>query len=85
MTRRGFTLLEVVLSLSLVVFFLSILFPFYRNCMAQRRHSLTAVQEAHLAGQAGFHLVRLGPRILRAETAGLAATAAIMDRLGEWD
>lgn len=41
--------------------------------------------EAHLAGQSGFHLVRLGPRLLRAETAGLAVTAAIMDRLGEWD
>lgn len=41
--------------------------------------------EAGLAGLAGFHLIRLGPRLLRAETAGLAAAAAIMDRLGEWD
>ena len=47
--RRGFTLLEVMLSLSLVVLFLSILFQFYRNTMEHRQRGLTAVQEAHLA------------------------------------
>lgn len=41
--------------------------------------------EAELAGQAGFYLIRLGPRLLRAETASLAATAVIMAHLGEWD
>jgi 16S rRNA (uracil1498-N3)-methyltransferase len=42
-------------------------------------------EEAAAAQQAGFHVVKLGPRILRAETAGLAAAAAIMYELGEWD
>lgn len=43
-----------------------------------------APQEAQQAQQAGAHLVRLGPRILRAETAGLAACAAILYELEEW-
>lgn len=47
--RRGFTLLEVMLSLSLVVLLLSILFQFYRNTMEHRQRGLAAVQEAHLA------------------------------------
>ncbi len=42
-------------------------------------------EEAALARQAGLELVRLGPRILRAETAGLAACSAIFYALGEWD
>ena len=37
------------------------------------------------AGQAGFSGVRLGPRILRTETAGLAALAAIQALWGDWD
>jgi 16S rRNA (uracil1498-N3)-methyltransferase len=41
-------------------------------------------EEAATAQQLGFQAVKLGPRILRAETAGLAATAAIMHELGEW-
>lgn len=40
--------------------------------------------EARLAGEAGAKLVALGPRILRAETAGLAACAAILYELDEW-
>jgi 16S rRNA (uracil1498-N3)-methyltransferase len=40
--------------------------------------------EAALAQEAGAHLVKLGPRILRAETAGLAVCAAILYELGEW-
>lgn len=42
-------------------------------------------EEAVLARQAGIHLVTLGPRILRAETAGLAVCSAILYELGEWD
>lgn len=41
--------------------------------------------EAELAGQAGVRPVTLGPRIFRAETAGLAACAAILYELGEWE
>lgn len=41
-------------------------------------------EEVATAQQLGFQTVKLGPRILRAETAGLAATAAIMYELGEW-
>jgi 16S rRNA (uracil1498-N3)-methyltransferase len=44
-----------------------------------------ASEEAQLAGQLGFQLVKLGPRLLRAETAGLVAAAAIFYQLGEWD
>ena len=32
---------------------------------------------------AGFHGLRLGPRILRTETAGLAAIAALQARFGD--
>ena len=41
-------------------------------------------QEAAWVREAGGEVVKLGPRILRAETAGLAACAAIMYELGEW-
>lgn len=41
--------------------------------------------EAALARQSGLELVTLGPRILRAETAGLAACAAIFYEMGDWD
>jgi 16S rRNA (uracil1498-N3)-methyltransferase len=41
--------------------------------------------EATMAREAGAHLVKLGPRILRAETAGLAVSAAILYELDEWD
>ena len=37
------------------------------------------------AGLAGCHGVRLGPRILRTETAGLAALAAMQALWGDWD
>jgi len=40
-------------------------------------------QEATLAERYGVRLVGLGPRILRAETAGLVAAAAILYHLGE--
>lgn len=40
--------------------------------------------EAALAQEAGAHLVKLGPRILRAETAGLGVCAAVLYELGEW-
>jgi len=33
---------------------------------------------------AGFHAIRLGPRILRTETAGLGAVAAMMALWGDW-
>jgi len=40
--------------------------------------------EAALARRTGCHIVTLGPRILRAETAGLAACSAIFYQTGEW-
>lgn len=43
---------------------------------------LTEIEVAQ-AGQAGFTAVRLGPRILRAETAGLAAMAALQATSGD--
>ncbi len=39
--------------------------------------------EVAQAARAGLHLVSLGPRILRAETAGIAASAIILYALGE--
>ena len=47
--RRAFTLLEVILALSLLVFLLTILFQFYSNVMRNRQRGLISVQEAHLA------------------------------------
>lgn len=43
-----------------------------------------APEEADLAQAAGIRLVKLGPRILRAETAGLAVCAALLYELGAW-
>ncbi len=40
--------------------------------------------EAALVGDAGGHVIKLGPRILRAETAGLAVCAAIFYQMDEW-
>ena len=42
-------------------------------------------QEADSAAEAGARLVTLGPRILRAETAGLAVCAALLYHLNEWE
>jgi 16S rRNA (uracil1498-N3)-methyltransferase len=39
--------------------------------------------ELELARQAGFHVASLGPRILRAETAPLAAMAILQNRFGD--
>ncbi len=47
--RRAFTLLEVILAMSLMVFFLAILFQFYRNTLASRQRGMASIQEAHLA------------------------------------
>ncbi len=41
-------------------------------------------QEVIAAGQAGFQAVRLGPRVLRTETAGLAALAALQLLWGDF-
>ena len=41
-------------------------------------------EEAQLAHRFGAGLVKLGPRILRAETAGITVCAAILYELGEW-
>lgn len=41
-------------------------------------------QEIIAAEQAGFQAVRLGPRVLRTETAGLAALAALQAIWGDW-
>ena len=37
------------------------------------------------AGRGGFTGVRLGPRILRTETAGVAALAAVQTLWGDWN
>ncbi len=47
--RRGFTLLEVILALFLLVFFLGTLFQFYHQCMTNRSRGLAAVKEIELA------------------------------------
>ena len=44
-----------------------------------------AVEELEQARQAGWFCVGLGPRILRTETAGLAALAAIMYEFDAWE
>ncbi len=41
-------------------------------------------QEIIAAEHAGFQAVRLGPRVLRTETAGLAALAALQAMWGDW-
>ena len=41
-------------------------------------------QEIAAATQVGFQAVRLGPRVLRTETAGLAAIAALQTLWGDW-
>ena len=40
--------------------------------------------ELELAARAGYEPARLGPRVLRTETAGLAALAALQARAGDW-
>lgn len=47
--RRAFTLLEVILALSLLVLFMGVLFQFYHNSLRNRQRGLASVQEAHLA------------------------------------
>ena len=42
-------------------------------------------EEADLARRHGVQTVSLGRRILRAETAAIAAVAAVIYELGEWD
>lgn len=42
-----------------------------------------ATKEAALAQECGIRLVTLGPRILRAETAGVVASAIVLSELGE--
>ncbi len=71
-----------------------LLLPAARTCLpatlAGSRATLMVGPEGGLsetevaqAGQAGFTAVRLGPRILRAETAGLAAMAALQAMSGD--
>lgn len=40
-------------------------------------------EEVHMARQAGFAVVGFGPRILRSETAGIAAVAVLQSRWGD--
>jgi 16S rRNA (uracil1498-N3)-methyltransferase len=42
-----------------------------------------AAEEVDLARQAGAQVVSLGPRVLRAETAGVVAAALVLYELGE--
>jgi 16S rRNA (uracil1498-N3)-methyltransferase len=61
------------------------------DCQAAPRSVLVAIgpeggwseQEVHQARQAGFVAVRFGPRILRTDTAGIAALAVIQNRWGD--
>ena len=41
-------------------------------------------RELEAAARGGWTRVRLGPRVLRTETAGLAVLAALQDRWGDW-
>lgn len=41
-------------------------------------------RDVHLLQTAGFKGLSLGPRILRTETAGIAAIAALQSRFGDW-
>jgi 16S rRNA (uracil1498-N3)-methyltransferase len=41
--------------------------------------------EVEFAREAGAEMVSLGPRILRSETAGIVASALVLDALGELD
>jgi 16S rRNA (uracil1498-N3)-methyltransferase len=41
--------------------------------------------EVAMVREGGGQIVKLGPRILRAETAGLAVCSAILYEMGEWD
>ncbi len=41
-------------------------------------------EEVNLAEKKGAHIVTLGPRILRCETAPVAAVSAVMYELGDW-
>jgi type II secretory pathway pseudopilin PulG len=47
--RTAFTLLEVILALSLLVLVLGFLFQFYYNSMNHRQRSVASTSEAHLA------------------------------------
>jgi len=44
-----------------------------------------SARDLELLGTAGFAGARLGPRVLRTETAGLAAIAALQSRYGDFD
>ena len=41
-------------------------------------------EESVLAKENGYHMVTLGKRILRAETAGISLLAVVAQALGEW-
>ena len=43
-----------------------------------------APEETALADAAGFRAIRLGPRVLRTETAGMAAVAALQTLWGDF-
>lgn len=49
MKRRAFTLLEVIVAMSLMIFLLSVLFQFYRNSLVSRQRGVTSMREAHTA------------------------------------
>lgn len=49
MRRHAFTLLEVVLALTLMIFLLSTLMGFYYNSMRYRDRGLSTIKEAHMA------------------------------------
>lgn len=73
-----------------------LLMPGASQSLAQAAHGQTALalgvgpeggfdeRETALASALGFQAVHLGPRILRTETAGLAAMAALQAQAGDW-
>jgi 16S rRNA (uracil1498-N3)-methyltransferase len=68
--------------------------PTLREILAKRKVNAAAIfigpeggfarEEVAMAREVGGQIVKLGPRILRAETAGLAVCAAILYAMDEW-
>ena len=58
--------------------------PQGRSCCSQAPRAGSPAEEAMLAQSRGFEAVRLGPRVLRTETAALAALAAIQTLWGDF-
>lgn len=49
MKRRAFSLLEVILAITLMIFLLGVLFRFYHSSMINRQRGMASIKEAHIA------------------------------------